>query len=195
MKVKIKYNKNWLSEEEINKLFKYPEIPSRDLLLMKLCYYGALRISEALNSKREDYIVENEEYYLLLRVQKTDKKNWEKTPITEEVYGDLKRYCNSNDIWEQNYVFSSKMSDKLSYPMAYVIVKKWAKECGLNKEISTHTFRRSMASNLLNRGMPLEKVSLLLRHKRLDTTMTYLKISKSQLYKEMKEILSKNNNN
>lgn len=37
-----------------------------------------------------------------------------------------------------------------------------------------HRFRRTQATNLLRKGMPLEKVSKLLGHDNLDTTMTYI---------------------
>lgn len=183
----MKYSKEWLSKIEIHQLFHNPEITSRDLLLMKTCYYGALRISEALNSKREDY--RSDDYcYLILRSQKTDKKNWENQPIPPEVFGDLNRFCNDNKIRTQDFVFQSNRSPKLSYPMAYKIIKKAVKLAMIKKEITTHSFRRSRATHLLDDGLPLNKVSGFLRHKSIETTLKYLKISKKQLYEEVNEI-------
>lgn len=183
----MKYSKEWLSKEEIEKLFRNPEISSRDLLLMKVCYYGALRISEALNSKREDY--RDEDYaYLLLRDQKTDKENWEAQPIPPELYGDIRRFCKDKGVRFQDFIFQSNRSPKLSYPMAYKIIKKCAKIAGIKKPITTHSFRRSRATHLLNGGMGLYKVSKVLRHKDIDTTMKYLKISKKKLSQEIEEI-------
>ena len=95
--MQMKYSKEWFNEKEIKKLFSSPEITTRNLLLMKVLYYGAFRIMEVLNSKKEDY--RNEEYaYLLLRDQKTDKKNWDTQPIPEVIYGDVIRYCDDNNI-------------------------------------------------------------------------------------------------
>ncbi|MFW9968743.1 MAG: tyrosine-type recombinase/integrase [Candidatus Odinarchaeota archaeon] len=181
------YSKEWFSKIEIHQLFHNPEITSRDLLLMKVCYYGALRISEALNSKREDY--RNDDYtYLILRSQKTDKKNWEKQPIPPELFGDLNRYCTDNKIRTQDYIFQSNRSPRLSYPMAYKLIKKCVVLAGVNKEITTHSFRRSRATHLLDDGLPLNKVSGFLRHKSIETTLKYLKISKKQLFEEVNEI-------
>ena len=188
---KENYSKEWFSPQEINKLFHAPEISSKALLLMKTCYYGALRISEALNSKREDY--RNEDYtYLLLRVQKTDKKNWEAQPIPPELYGDIDRFSNDNKIKSQDYVFQSNRSPKLSYPMAYKLIKKCTKIAGINKEITTHSFRRSRATHLLDDGLPLNKVSGFLRHKSLETTLKYLKLSKKRLFNDVDKIDKKN---
>jgi len=188
----MKYSKEWLSKEEILTLFNYPKISSRNLLLMKICYYGAFRISEVLNSKREDYREEDDYYFLILRDQKTDKLNWEKQPIPFFIFGEINRYCNDLKIKTQDYIFSSNRNEKLSYKMAYIIVKKWTKEASINKPITTHSFRRSRATHLLDGGMPLYNVSKFLRHKSIETTMKYLKISKKNLYSMMEEIDNKN---
>jgi integrase/recombinase XerD len=57
------------------------------------------------------------------------------------------------------------------------MIRDTAKAAGIKKEISSHTYRRSRATHLLDDGLPLEQVSRLLRHKHISSTMTYLKIS------------------
>lgn len=181
------YNKEWLSKEEIAILFHCPDITSRDLLLMKVSYLGCLRISETLNSKWEDY--RKEDYtYLLLRTQKTDKKNWESQPIPPELYGEVKRFVDDNKIKSQDYVFQSNRSPRLSYNMAYKIVIKNCKLAGIEKPITTHSFRRSRATHLLDLGLPISKVQGFLRHKRIDTTLKYLKLSKERLAYDIDKI-------
>lgn len=155
---------------------------------MRVCYFGAFRVSEALNSKREDYRSEDDYTYLLLRDQKTDKKNWESQPVPPHIYGEIDRYCNDKKIKSQDFVFQSNRSPQLSYSMAYKIVKKCVKIAGIKKPITTHSFRRSRATHLLNNGMSLEDVSGMLRHGDLETTMKYLKISKKKLFDKMKNI-------
>ena len=187
----MKYNKEWLSKKEITQLFNFSEIPSRDLLLMRVCYFGAFRVSEVLNSKREDY--RKEEYtYLLLRDQKTDKKNWEKQPIPDFVYGEINRYCTDKKIKTQEHVFNSNRSQQLSYQMAYKLVKKWVRLASIDKEITTHSFRRSRATHLLDDGLELIQVSRFLRHNSLETTRKYLKLSKKDLSSKVHEIDKKN---
>lgn len=184
----MKYSKEWLSEQEIEILWQTPGISSRDLLLMRVCYYGALRVSEALNSKHEDYRNEDDYIYLLLRDQKTDKKNWESQPVPPHIYGEIDRFCDDKKIKSQDFVFQSNRSPKLSYSMALKIVKKSVKIAKIKKAITTHSFRRSRATHLLNNGMALEDVSGILRHKDLETTMKYLKISKKDLFDRMKQV-------
>lgn len=185
---KMKYSKEWLSEKEIEILWHTPGISSRNLLLMRICYYGAFRVTEALNSKLEDYRNEDDYTYLLLRDQKTDKKNWEAQPIPPHVYGEVDRFCDDKKIRSQDFIFHSNRSPKLSYPMAYKIVKNCIKLANIDKPITTHSFRRSRATHLLNNGLPLEDVSKFLRHRDLETTMKYLKISKKDLFNKMNKV-------
>jgi len=183
----MKYSKEWLSKDEIKKLFSCPKIKTRDLLLIRVAYYGGLRISEVLDSRREDY--RTDEYcYLLIKEQKTDKLNWESQPLPASIYADVVRYCNDNNIKTQDYVFQSNRKQELSYIRAYKMVKEICSKCGIIKPITTHTFRRSRATHLKNNGMSLNNVMLFLRHKRIETTIIYLKISKKELADELAKI-------
>lgn len=184
----MKYSKEWLSKNEIEKIWRLPDIGFRDLLLMKVCYSGAFRISEVLSSKKEDYRYDDGYHYMVLREQKTDKLNWEKQPIQPHIYGDVQRYCKANNILSQDFVFQSTWNRNLSYNSAYKIVKKWVEVAGIRKKITTHSFRRSRATHMLDDGMDLYKVSQFLRHESIETTMMYLKLSKKALYNDMNRI-------
>lgn len=184
----MKYSKEWLSKEEIEKIFSYPKIKSRDLLLIKVCYYGALRISEALISKLEDFKFQDDYSFLVLRTQKTDKKNWENQPIPLKIYSEVKRFCEDNKIMTQNNVFQSRQNNFLSYPRAYQIIKECARKAGINRKITTHTLRRSRLQHQLNAGDDPFFVKEFARHKSIDTTRKYMKISKKKLFGKMNEI-------
>lgn len=181
----MKYSKNWLTKSEIKKLFESPGISSRDLLLMKLCYLGALRISESLNAKYEDFRYEDNYSFLVLKEQKTDKRNWEKQPIPKILYSEIVRFCEDNKIRSQDFIFQTRQSNKMSYPRAYQIVKEIAEKVGIQKEITTHTFRRSRATHLLDEGANIFYVKEFLRHKSIETTRKYLKISKKKMFEQM----------
>jgi len=53
--------------------------------------------------------------------------------------------------------------------------------CGLEREtgipnVHPHRFRRTLATNLINRGMPIQEVAHVLGHEKIDTTMRYVYI-------------------
>ena len=81
----------------------------------------------------------------------------------------------------QDRVFQSRENEKLTYSRAYQIVKECAKKSGIVKPITTHTFRRSRVQHLLDEGGDPFFVKEIARHKSIDTTRKYMKISKKKL--------------
>lgn len=55
------------------------------------------------------------------------------------------------------------------------MLKEIEKRCGV-ANIHPHRFRRTLATSLINRGMPIQEVAYLLGHDKLDTTMKYVYI-------------------
>jgi site-specific recombinase XerD len=53
------------------------------------------------------------------------------------------------------------------------------KKCGLIKDINVHTLRHTYATHLLEFGMDIVSIKDLLGHSRIETTMVYLHVAKS----------------
>lgn len=49
------------------------------------------------------------------------------------------------------------------------------------KNVHPHRFRRTIATDLLNRGMPIEQVKEFLGHEKLDTTMIYCSVKEENV--------------
>jgi len=49
------------------------------------------------------------------------------------------------------------------------------------KNVHPHRFRRTVATDLLSRGMPIEQVKEFLGHEKLDTTMIYCSIKEENV--------------
>ena len=49
------------------------------------------------------------------------------------------------------------------------------------KHIHPHKFRRTLATNLIKKGMPIEKVAAILGHEKIDTTMKYIVLDNSEI--------------
>lgn len=69
------------------------------------------------------------------------------------------------------------------------ILKKLGKTAGIDN-VHPHRFRRTMATNVLRKGMPLEEVKELLGHSKLDTTMIYCTVSKENVKHTHQRLMS-----
>ena len=70
--------------------------------------------------------------------------------------------------------------DRLSKYGIEWVVKQIAKEAGVTN-CHPHRFRRTFATKMLNRGMPIEQVQKLLGHARIETTLIYTEISQDNI--------------
>jgi site-specific recombinase XerD len=59
------------------------------------------------------------------------------------------------------------------------MLKEIEKTSGV-RDIHPHRFRRTLATNLLNKGMTLEQVQNILGHSKIETTLIYAKIDNTE---------------
>ena len=59
-------------------------------------------------------------------------------------------------------------------------LRELGKKCNINK-VHPHKFRRTMATNAIDKGMPIEQVQRLLGHLQIDTTMQYAMVNQSNV--------------
>jgi len=80
-------------------------------------------------------------------------------------------------------------SNKDKQANRYWVYKKLNGLCqaDIDKKIGTHTMRRFRVTHLLKRGFKLAKVSKYLQHKNLATTTAYLKITTTDIQRELDE--------
>lgn len=105
------------------------------------------------------------------------KGNKERTVFIDEVAGMLlKRYINSRTDGSEA-LFVGKGSERL-HPGGVRKMLKGIEERSGVVNVHPHRFRRTLASNLISRGMPIQDVASILGHDRIDTTMTYIYLDK-----------------
>jgi integrase len=67
----------------------------------------------------------------------------------------------------------------------YKILKKMAKECGIEKKVSSHLARHTFATLALTKGVSIESVSKMLGHSNINTTQIYAKVTGRKIGNEM----------
>ena len=93
----------------------------------------------------------------------------------------LKEYLNSR-IDDSPALFVQKKApyNRLSISGIESSLRKLGQCANINK-VHPHRFRRTMATEAINRGMPIEQVQRLLGHAKIDTTMRYAQVDQQNV--------------
>lgn len=181
------YSKVWLTEDEVKKLLDLPNMEEKYEIWILLLYTPALRVTEALNIRVRDLVLEKKEINVIGGKKRKDNEI-EPVPCNLQVLKQIKRYAERCDLKPSDFIMFSNKGKKADRSWVYKKLNDLCKEAGIDKKIGTHTMRRSRATHLLNRGITLAKVSKYLRHRNLATTMAYLKITTADIQKELDEL-------
>ena len=174
-----------LSEAQVEALLAAPDPDSplglRDRTMMELMYASGLRVSELVGLKTV-HVGLNEG---ALRV--TGKGSKERlVPFGEEAHGWLRRYLAE----ARSAVLRGQVSDALfvtvrggpmTRQMFWVLIKRHARQAGVQVPLSPHTLRHAFATHLLNHGADLRAVQMLLGHADISTTTIYTHVARERL--------------
>ncbi len=120
-----------------------------------------MRISDVEKLTWEDIEHNKEAVFIRFKHQKT--KNQQTLPITQEAFELLDKENTTGLVFKD-----FKRRDR--------VLKQWAKDAGIIKNISWHKFRHTNATMLLNSGASIFTVKELLGHKNIKTTMNYVNL-------------------
>lgn len=81
----------------------------------------------------------------------------------------------------EDILFLNRRGRKLSRIMIFLIIKELAKQAGITKNISPHTFRHSFATHLVEGGADLRAVQEMLGHESIITTEIYTHLDREYL--------------
>jgi site-specific recombinase XerD len=144
----------------------------RDKLILDFFFNTGLRISELVVIKRFHY--QNNQLKVLGKGNK-----YRFIPLPNDL---VKHFNNSDD-----YLFQTKTGKNLHVSQVRRIVYRGKQKAGIDKQISPHTFRRSFATLLNNKGAKLTSIQKLLGHSDINTTIGYIHNS----YEEITQDCSK----
>jgi integrase/recombinase XerD len=156
-----------LSGEEEQRLIHmaYREKGERGLLIKTLFQTGA-RVSEFTNIKVEDFFLD--ETMLLIAKGKGGKSRY--VPLLPDLAQELRTYLGQRT---SGYLFETNRHLPYSPRRIQQIVKAAAATAKIKKRVYPHLLRHSVATLLLERGMPMEQIQKFLGHAKLETTQVY----------------------
>jgi len=174
-----------LDLSEVEKLLKAPNIREpmgvRDKAMLELIYATGMRVSELINLKMDDLNMGVGFIKCLGKGQKervvpfgSKAREWLVRYLDKARASFLKKKVS-------NFLFLTRLSRPMSRQMFWKIIKKYAVEARIKKDIMPHSLRHSFATHILERGADLRVVQELLGHSDISTTQIYTHINKERL--------------
>ena len=174
-----------LNFSEVEELLAAPDsrhLPGlRDLAMLELLYATGLRASEVVSLRISQLDLEGG----TLRVLGKGSKE-RMVPVGRKAREVLRRYLKRTRAqWSRSdsgdTLFLSRAGRSVSRQTVWLVIKKYAKQCGIRKKIYPHILRHSFATHLLEGGADLRVVQELLGHADIVTTQIYTHVDKSRL--------------
>lgn len=147
----------------------------REKALVETLYSTGCRISELANLDISDVDFISREVKLLGKGNKHRVSY-----LNGAAFVDLQDYLRSRT--DENpalFVGMIAPHNRLTAQTLEEIISKLGKRAGIRKHLHPHLFRHTLATDAINRGMPVEEVQGILGHVDINTTMIYTKLSKS----------------
>lgn len=174
-------------EKTIKKPFSAEELEAlrvncnnlRDRALVEFLYSTGVRVSELVALNVGDIEMGKQE---LIVYGKGSKER--KTYLTDGAKFYLRRYLQTRQ--EENltdkplFITSDRPYSRLTVAGVQYMLRELGKRAGI-KNTHPHRFRRTIATDLLARGMKIEEVKEFLGHEKLDTTMIYCSIKEENV--------------
>lgn len=173
-----------LSFEEIEALLEAPNMTKesgmRDRAMLETMYATGLRVSELVNLKMRNLDLPN---HMVTVYGKGDKQR--SVPISSFAEEYLRKYIEGprmrNKGAKSPFVFLNLRGENVSRIYFFNQVRKYAKDVGIDKEISPHTLRHCFATHLLENGADLRAVQEMLGHSNISTTQIYTQVSSKRI--------------
>ncbi len=178
-----------LTYDEVTRILSLPDtrkpLGLRDKAMLETLYACGLRISELLTLRTRD-VHEKQNFVRIFGKGRKERL----VPISDTALKWINRYLERARPFldrfrnAQDALFLSVRGRPMSRMGFWKIIRKYADEAGIRKEIHPHTFRHSFATHLLENGADLRSVQEMLGHADISTTQIYTHVDRTFLLQE-----------
>ena len=161
-------NETELKKLKETKVERSPAVHARNNLILDFLLYSGVRINELINVKHQD---------------------WQGNQLKVHGKGNKVRYIflpefliKHLDPSSQDYLFLNQRGNPIKAEYLRWLLKARTKQAQIKKKITPHTFRRSFATLLYQKGAQLMTIQRLLGHASVQTTEQYIHNDFAYLY-------------
>lgn len=170
---------------EVERLLGQPANDSpqslRDKAMLELLYATGIRVSELISLNLSDVSLE------MSYIRCTGKGSKERiVPVGTVAVRALREYLSKGrsrlvSNGAEQALFVNHHGSRLTRQGFWKIVKRYAVEAQISKDITPHTLRHSFATHLLENGADLRSVQEMLGHADISTTQVYTHVTRARL--------------
>ncbi|EKN87845.1 putative site-specific tyrosine recombinase XerC [Leptospira interrogans str. 2003000735] len=200
--------RNILKVEEVEKILSVPDLESglgvRNRAILELFYSTGIRLFELQKLKISDVDLVNRTVFILEGKRRQDRL----IPISERASDWIRKYLEEVRITlvkepDDGILFVSVRGGKMDKSRISEVVKAAKEKAGVEKKGSTHMFRHTTATLMLDNGADIRHVQEMLGHQDLNSTQIYTHVAIRKLQEvyenthpsaEREENISKNKN-
>jgi len=164
---KRKQDKSYYLKYARNKLFT----AKRDYAILNLFYSSGIRLKELVNLDIKDLDFKRG----IAKVLGKGNREREAT-LTNETIKILQNYLKARQVWKGNKsraLFLSRTGSRITKMNIQRNIERYGIEAGINKKVTPHMLRHSIATHFLNNGMDIRRIQGFLGHKSLASTQIY----------------------
>jgi len=182
-----------LTQEEIDLLYQaaknYPtrqygkELSALYTAIVSTLYYSGIRRFELCNLTLDDIDYRGS----TIRVQYGKGGKSAIVPVQRQCINDIKRYLKYRRPVRSNKLFISTLGKPINDDVVTKTIRKLAAIAKIDKRVTAHTLRRSLATHMIENGASQYVVKDQLRHSKLTTTDKYVHLSSKVLQDRYKE--------
>ena len=178
-----------LSSSEIELLLAQPDLSSnqgiRDKAILELLYATGIRVSELCNLAIYD--IDDDQIRVFGKGSKERIVPVSKRAV-EAVDDYLAKVRHSYDSETLKTLFLSLKGKPIDRTSVWKLIKTYAKQAQINKNIFPHMMRHSFASHLLDGGADLRIIQEMLGHAHISSTDRYTHVSLSKVHERFKSM-------
>lgn len=173
-----------LSVQEVERLLSEPDPNSpkgmRDAAMLELLYATGMRVSELIHLDIKD--VNMRLSYVICQEGQRERV----IPIGSVCHEALTRYLKeSRPVFvkdeEETVLFTNCSGKPMSRQGFWKVLKSYAEEAGIDRDITPHTLRHSFAVHMLQNGADVRSVQEMLGHSDVSTTQVYLNMNMNKV--------------
>ncbi|MEG1886790.1 MAG: tyrosine recombinase [Oscillospiraceae bacterium] len=179
-----------LTNKEIELLLSQPDCTDlkgcRDKAMLEVLYATGIRVTELINIASDD--INLQIGILHLHNAKTERI----IPMYPDAIKSVFNYVTKvRDIVVYDNTVEELFTNMNGQPMTrqgfWKIIKQYANQAGIKKDITPHTLRHSFAAHLLENGAPLKDIQEILGHSDISSTQIYAQIMRNRYAQSYKK--------